>query len=219
MPEPVLEHAAPIRRRRAWQAGAAIVVSAGLALAIFWTFFRYEVFPKRLVEVEDGLLFRSGQIAPGLIRETLEENGIRLVIDLQVPDESPEQKAEVEACRALGIEHLQLPLGGDGTGDPTHYALAIAAIESARRKGEPTLVHCAGGSRRAGGVAAMYEVLVAGKSADEAYEELARYGSPAVADTPLLPFLNENMGPIAEQLVEMGVLEEVPAVLPQFAPR
>lgn len=206
-----------MNRRRLKLAGgvsAAVLVAGSI---VFWIFFRYEVIPKRLVELESNMLFRSGQISSRLIRETLEENGIRVIVDLQAENDWPEHVAEAEAGRELGIRYARFPLGGHGTGDPRNYALAISAIERALERKEPTLVHCAAGARRTGGVIAMYQVLVEGLSTEEAYLELDRYGSPPVAETPLPAYLNENMAAIARDLVEMGVIEAVPEPLPQFS--
>ena len=194
----------------------ALALVAAAALAVFWIFFRYEVFPKRFDAVEPGLVYRSGQISPRLIRETLAQNDIRVVIDLQSETDEPAQQAERQAVQDLGIDYLRLPLGGGGIGDPHLYAIAISTIATARGGGDPVLVHCAGGARRSGGVIAMYELLVRGKSVEEAYEQLDRYGSPPVADTPLVAFLNENMHGIASELVAMGVIAEVPDPLPRF---
>jgi protein tyrosine phosphatase (PTP) superfamily phosphohydrolase (DUF442 family) len=201
--------------QKAWGSLLLTVVVAG---ALFWIFLRYEVFPKRLIELRPGLLFRSGQISERLIRDTLTEHGIRRVIDLQTPSGEPSQQAEYAAVRELGIDYFRFPLGGDGTGDPRTYALAIAAIDDARQSEEPALVHCAGGARRSGGVIAMYGVLVEGRSPDEAYQELDRYGSPPAAETPLVAYLNDNMETIARELVELGVIARVPDPLPRFEP-
>ncbi len=195
---------------------ATLALSMIVGGAVFWIFFRYEVFPKRFDAVEPGLVYRSGQISARLIHETLEQNGIRRVIDLQSATEEPAQQAELAAVEDLDIAYLRLPLGGSGTGDPHLYAIAIATIAESRASAEPVLVHCAGGARRSGGVIAMYELLVAGKSIEEAYEQLDRYGSPPVAETPLVSFLNENMLGIARELVERGVIAEVPDPLPRF---
>jgi protein tyrosine/serine phosphatase len=204
--------------RNAWK--LAVIGSAGVVLAaavVFGTSFRHELFPKRLVELEPNLLFRSGQISSRLIRDTLADNDIRVIIDLQAADNWPEHRAEALARKELGIRYSRFRLAGDGTGDPHNYALAIAAIDQAREQEEPTLVHCAAGARRTGGVIAMYDVLVRGRSTEEAYDELDRYGSPPVAETRLLAYLNRNMRTIARDLVDLGVIKAVPFPLPRFS--
>ena len=178
-----------------------------------------ELRPKRLVAVEPGGLYRSGQISPRLIRGVLEDLGIRRVVWMLHYDEAkPSHRAEKAAIEALGIERMHFPLRGDGTGKLSRYADAIAAVHEARQAGEPVLVHCAAGSRRSAAVVAMYELLVEGRPVDAAYRELDRFGARPVADSPLLPYLNENMRELAEELVERGVIERVPDPLPLLRP-
>ena len=71
---------------------------------------------------------------------------------------------------------------------------------------------------RAAGIVASYQVLVKRVPAEEAYRELDRYGSRPVAESQLLPFLNENMEEIAILLAERKVIDSVPDPLPRFVP-
>ncbi len=205
--------------RPLWRRGLA----AGVALALivgaagFWSDVRDQLVPKRWVEIEPGRLFRSGQLSARLVGDVLAEQRVGVVVDLTHPDaDDADQRAEARAIQALGIQHVRLPLDGSGTGDVRHYAGAIAAIARARSLGTPVLVHCAAGARRTGGVIATYQLLVAGARSERAYAELDRYGRTPVAETPLLAYLNDNMGTVAGLLVEMGVLERVPEPLPAF---
>jgi len=175
--------------------------------------------PKRLVAIEPGGLYRSGQISPWLIRGVLEDLGIRRVVwMLHYNDEKPSHRAEKAAIEALGIERMHFPLRGDGTGKLSRYAAAIAAVHEARQAGEPVLVHCAAGSRRSAAVIAMYQLLVERRPVAAVYRELDRFGTRPVAQSPLLPYLNENMRELAEQLVERGLIERVPEPLPLLRP-
>lgn len=174
--------------------------------------------PKKLVEVEPGL-YRSGQISPRLIHSVLENLRIGKVVWMTHYDASREShRAEERAIEALGIEHAHFPMRGDGTGKLSRYAGAIAEVAEARREGVPVLVHCAAGARRSAAVVAMYELLVEGRPAGEVYRELDRFGAGAVAESPLLPYLNENMAELAELLVVRGVIERVPDSLPLLQP-
>lgn len=194
---------------------AGALVLAGL---LVWIFARYEFIPKRLVEVEPGRLFRSGQISSRLIRGVLEDNEIEVALDLTFEDDSDAQKAEREAAEALGVRYVNIPLYGDGTGGTRNYARAVAVLADSMKQGRPILVHCSAGARRTAGVIALYQVLVEGRTPEEAHLELDRYGSRSVAESPLLPFLNESIGEISDQLVEMDVLAARPSPLPQFGP-
>ena len=204
------------RLRRRIALAVAAVALAGVGLAAYDS---NHVQPKRLVEVEPGLLYRSGQISPRLVRGVLEELGIRRVVwMLHYDDAKPSHRAEREAIEALGIERFHFPMRGDGTGKVARLADAIAAVHEGRQAGEAVLVHCAAGSRRAAAVVSMYQLLVEGRPVDQVYRELDRYGSRPVAESPLLPFLNSNMRELAEELVERGVLERVPATVPLLRP-
>jgi protein tyrosine phosphatase (PTP) superfamily phosphohydrolase (DUF442 family) len=180
---------------------------------------RHLLVPKRFVAVEPGFLYRSGQISPRLVRRVLEEHAIHRVVWLVAYDPAREShRAEREATRALGIEPIHLPLRGNGTGKISRYADAIEEIARARRAREAVLVHCAAGARRSAGVVAMYGLLVEGWSPERAYRELDRFGERPVAESPLLPYLNDHMGELAALLVERGVLERAPARLPLLRP-
>jgi hypothetical protein len=177
-----------------------------------------EVRPKRLVEVSPGL-YRSGQISPRLVRGVLTQLEIGKVVWMTHFDSSREtHRAEREAIDDLGIERLHFPMRGDGTGKLSRYADAIAEVAEARRAGVPVLVHCAAGARRSAAVIAMYQLLVEGRDAAAVYGELDRFGSRPVAESPLLPYLNENMAELAELLVERGVIERAPDPLPLLQP-
>jgi len=177
-----------------------------------------EIRPKRFVQAQPGL-FRSGQISPRLIRGVLEEHRIgKVVWMLHYDPARRSHRAEKAAIEALGIERHHFQLRGDGTGKVRRYADAIAQVAEAQRNGVPVLVHCAAGSRRSAAVVAMYQLLVEGRSAEASYRELDRYGQQPVAESPLLPYLNEHMAELAELLVDRGVIAAVPDPLPLLRP-
>lgn len=202
-----------------WSTLALLTMALLGALFMYWhNALRDDMFPKRFAEVEAGRIYRSGQISSGLLRDVFVENHIQLIVDLAgyEPRYRADQLEEDRIAEELGIEHLRLPLLGSGTGDLRVFALAIAAIDRASREHKPVLVHCTAGSRRSAAVLASYQVLVQGAPADEAYEELTRFGSRSLADSPVIPFLNEHLDELAMLLVEMNVIEQVPEPIPQF---
>jgi hypothetical protein len=175
--------------------------------------------PKNLVAVEPGRLYRSGQISPRLIRGVLEDLRIgKVVWMLHYDARRRSHRAEREAIEALGIERVNLPLRGNGTGDIARYAEAITHVAEAQRAGVPVLVHCAAGSRRSAAVVAMYQLLVEGRSPEQAFRELDRIGNRPVAESPLLPYLNEHMGELAGLLAARGVIERAPFPPPLIRP-
>ena len=180
---------------------------------------RDQLWPRRFAVVEPGLLYRSGQITPRLIEGVLRDHRIRKVVwMLHYNERKRSHRTEKAAMEALGIEQTNFHLRGDGTGQIEHYADAIAEVHEAHQKGEAVLVQCASGSRRSGGVVTLYLLLVEGRTPEEAYRELDRFGRTPVAESPLLEYLNLHMGEIAELLVERKVIERVPKPLPLLRP-
>lgn len=195
-------------------AGLALVLTAAVGVDAL----EDEIRPKKLVEAEPGL-YRSGQISPRLIRGVLEDLGVEKVVwMLHYDPERSSHRAEKSAIDELGIELHHFPMRGDGTGKIGRLADAIAVVAEAQRKGTTVLVHCAAGSRRSAAVVSMYQLLVEGRSVEDAYRELDRFGNRPVAESELLPYLNENMRELAERLVERGVIERVPDPLPLLRP-
>ena len=173
------------------------------------------VIPKRWGVVEQGEIYRSGQLSSALVEKTLAQNGIEVVVSLtgDKPND-PDHLAEQAASKKLGIDLLRFPLGGNGTGDIDHYVEAIAAMEQAKRDGKPVLVHCAAGTQRTGGVVACYQLLVEGKPRDVVLAGLKRYGWREDDNPALLPFINEHMAYLAQRLKTLGGIDHIPDPLP-----
>lgn len=193
-----------------------VIIGAALMFGVYDRVIKNQLFPKRFGEVETGLVFRSGQIHPNLIKSTLSKHQIVKVIDLRYWEELPEMLAEKTAIEELGIQSERFPLNGNGTGDVAHYLDAMLSLHDSRLKGEPVLVHCAAGSQRTGGVLAAYRTLVQGLPADQAVAEMVAYDWDPNKDQVLLDYLNQHIGYIAEQLVLAGVISQVPDQLPAF---
>lgn len=221
---PALAHAVirgPMRFRRRRRALSVAVLGLAAALGgLWWGVLRDRVVAKRWGVVEPGAIYRSGQLSRFLVQPVLLQHGIREVIDLTEPDASDaDQLAEQQAIRELSITVHRFPLVGDGTGDIRRYALAIAALDAARRAGRPVLVHCHAGSQRTGGVVAAYRLLVERRRTEsEALAELCRFGWRPGRDHVLLEFLNQNWDELARLLVELEVIESVPQPLPRLEP-
>ena len=206
------------KQLRRLTAGLLVVLIGIGAWVVFHNTIRYEIFPKRFVELEEGRLFRSGQLSRKLVRDVFLEHDIGVVVDLAEyePKWAEDKREEERVAKELGIEYSRFPLGGDGTGDIQNYARAIAETERARKQGKPVLVHCAAGSRRTAGVIAAYQVLVRQVPTEVAYGEIERYGrSPG--RLRIVDYLNANMSVLAHMLVEMDVIDQVPDPMPQFA--
>src|SRR5579863_2881874 len=158
---------------------AVVVVIAAVVVAVNHeqvTALRDRFIPKRWGVVQAGKIYRSGQISRHLVKQVLEANNIRTVVDLTFDNrEDVNQAAELAAIAELGIERKLCPLDSDGTGDPHIYALAVAAVAASAREGKPVLVHCIAGAQRTGGVVALYRLLIEGRSPAFVLEEMQNY--------------------------------------------
>jgi protein tyrosine/serine phosphatase len=203
------------QRNRRWAIAATVtvIVAAGLCL---WTCVLEDRFiPRRFGVVEQGLIYRSGQLSSALVKKVLARHNIRVIVDLTTDDpNNHDQQAEKLAAAQLDIKLIKLPLKGNGTGDVNNYARAITAIADAEKNKLPVLVHCAAGTQRTGGVIAAYLLLVQKKDPDFVINELKRYGWKPNSNPELLKYLNNNMAELARLLKQTGVIDEIPSTVP-----
>ena len=198
-----------------YKAVAVLVVVIAGGIWLWEEKLKDHIIPKQWGTVEQGKIYRSGQLSATLVRKMLEKHNIAVIIALtsEIPGDKY-QEAEKRAAAELGIELFRYPLRGDGTGDINNYARAIAAIVDAKKKGKAVLVHCAAGAHRTGGVIACYRMLVEKRTPSFAYNELLRYGWHDKPDQVLLSYINRNMVELAARLKQMGVIEQIPDPLP-----
>lgn len=205
-------------RRRSFQ----VCVLLGTAFVLWWTVGkgRRIFFPRNFGVVEEGEIYRSGQLSRFLLERTLKEHGIDLVIDLARDDaDDPDEAAQREIVKDLGIEMVQVQsLDGSGAGDPEDYVTAMKALLDARARDQQVLVHCAAGSERTGALVALYRMLYQGWDGDRAYEEYLGYRASEPEVPRLSRWMREHLPRIVQRLHEEGRLPEVPAALPAFGP-
>jgi protein tyrosine phosphatase (PTP) superfamily phosphohydrolase (DUF442 family) len=203
--------------RRKWLVILCLAVSVTAGLLACVNIFKNLVIPKRFGVVEQGIVYRSGQISVPLIKKVLAEYKIKTIVVLtgEKPGD-PDQQAENRAADEMNVEILRFPLSGNGTGDINEYARAVVAIADAQKHKQPILVHCTAGSYRTGGVIAIYQVLIQKIDPRIVEDEIEKYGC-AIDDKPLLrSFLNNNMAELAMRLKKSGVIDEIPSPLPQI---
>lgn len=202
------------RRKQLLVAGLAALLVAGSVWG--WTsVIKDRVIPKRFGVVEQGRIYRSGQLSASLVKKILARNNIRVIVDLTTDDpKKTDQQAEKKAAAELNVKTLRFPLGGNGAGDVNCYAGAVAAIANAEKENLPVLVHCAAGAQRTGGVIAAYRLLVQKKDPVFVVSEMKRYDWTQKGNPDLLPYLNSNMARLAEMLKQAGVIDEIPVPLP-----
>ena len=181
---------------------------------------RRRFIPRNFGVVEEGAIYRSGQLHRALIERTLEKHAIDVVIDLDSDQPGDEHEAaEREVVERLGIRHAQFRgLSGSGRGDPQDYVDAIAVLLEARAEGKRVLVHCAAGAQRTGALVAIYRMLYEGWDGARAYDEYLDYRARPPSDPRLSLWMNENLATIASGLESRGLLDRRPEPLPRFAP-
>jgi tyrosine-protein phosphatase SIW14 len=178
---------------------------------------RDRIIPLRFGVVEEGQIYRSGQISASMIRKTLVKHNIKAIIGLAGDSTTNvDQAAEKKAAEELGIERDIFTLRGNGTGDIETYANAVATICEELKEKEPVLVHCHAGVHRTGGVIAAYRLIIEQRDAESVRAEMMHYGFDPKHDINLRNFLNNNMVEIARLLKQMGVIDKVPESIPKI---
>lgn len=178
-------------------------------------YYRDRVFPKRFAVVDEGVLYRSGELSEALVEDTWRDYDIDVVVNLgRDKPHRPNHVAAQRAAEHLGIERSMFNLNGDGTGKPEVFTAALQCITEARRQGKRTLVHCKAGQHRTGAIVAAYRMLYDGWGGDAALKELMSFDVQH-PDT-IVRYLNANLGEIAYRLVQAGALRAVPDPLPHM---
>jgi protein tyrosine phosphatase (PTP) superfamily phosphohydrolase (DUF442 family) len=126
--------------------------------------------------VQDGAVYRSGQLSPAGLERRLEKHSIRTVVSLRGPDEdSLWYPAEKQVCEEAGAAHIDLPWTMKKLPPPESLARLIEIYEHGEA---PVLVHCQGGNHRAAVAAAIY-VLLDGGTPHEAREQFGTFFNDA----------------------------------------
>jgi len=200
-----------------WLFIAVPAIVIGLAVWVWFGFIRYHFVPKRFGVVVPGHIYRSGQISAPLVKKILTKYNIRVIIDLTSADPNdPDKRAEKQAAAELNINVLRFTMSGNGTGDINDYANAVIAIANAEKQNLPVLVHCTAGAMRTGGVIAVYRLLAQKIDPNIVEDEIEKYGC-AIDDKPVLrSFVNDNMAELATRLKQAGVIDQIPATIPQI---
>ncbi len=193
-----------------------LIIGAGV---LWFSVLKNMYIPRNWGVVEPGMIYRSGQVGAPIIEKTLKENKIRTIIFMSSDKKNQTPiAAEIKAAETLGIERLNFPLNGNGTGDFHQYSLAVAAIDKSVKAGKPVLVHCHTGAQRTSGAIGYYRLLVQRRSAKETYEEIHSYGHDESENPLLVPFMNQHMKEVADELIALGVIKEAPSPLPVITP-
>lgn len=138
---------------------------------------------RNLRVVEEGVLYRSGQLTPVGLERAIKEKEIRTLVTLRmsrVPGKPPPDAWEEDVCSALGVRHVRiLPRSWNPTGDGDVDADETVAefLRVMEDKGNyPVLVHCFAGVHRTGAMVAAYRMEYHRWPPARALDEMVRCG-------------------------------------------
>lgn len=200
--------------------GASVLALVLVSAVVLWyAGAAHQFTPRNFGAVQAGSLYRSGQISPRMLAPTFTKYGIDTVIFLSGDNLARDfVRAEIAVCQQMGIERINRPLAGDGTGHVQKYIDALTDVITARRQGKQVLVHCHTGSQRTGAYFAFHRLLIDGWTPAEAKAELLNYGHDPKDNPKLIPYVNQNLPVIAQALADRGLIAEVRHPMPQLTP-
>jgi uncharacterized protein (TIGR01244 family) len=125
--------------------------------------------------VEEGAVYRSGQLSAAELSNRIREKGILTIINLRGNNTgSPWYDDEMRASAAAGAEHIDFPLSAHRELTREEVVQLATLLERSNR---PILIHCKAGADRSGLVSALYKLFIKKRPPEEAATELSfRYG-------------------------------------------
>lgn len=184
-------------RRPNWR--FAFIAAAAVLLVALWITWhkqiRHQVFPKNFGIVQQGSIYRSGQLTPRTLRQVIEQHGIRTVVALNPKD--PESEDEQRVCAEMGVDRHEYPMRGDGTGDPSIVAKAVSVMLD--ETSHPVLVHCAAGAQRTTTVVLLYEHFRDQRSFFQSYPESFEFKHDP-HEWKVLAWIAQNLDEVEAQL-------------------
>jgi tyrosine-protein phosphatase SIW14 len=163
---------------RRWQVvlgltAAAVVVATPLVYSSHRT-----TYSRNFRVVEDGVLYRSGQLNPAGLDRVIRERSIRTVVSLRAPGRS--DSWEERFCSDRGVKHVRLEprvWRADEKGDvPADDVVKQFVDVMEKRENYPVLVHCFAGIHRTGTMCAIFRMEFHGWSAERAINEMQQFG-------------------------------------------
>lgn len=146
--------------------------------------------------VEEGVLYRSGQMSLSGLKSVIQEYRIKTVItlrDAEVPGTPPPDLDEQEFCIKEEINHVRItpqPWGASDGSVPAMKGVARFLEVMKDPKNYPVLIHCFAGVHRTGAHCAVYRMEHNRWSNERAIAEVIEHGYDNLAtELDLLSFL------------------------------
>ena len=128
--------------------------------------------------VDEGRLYRSGQLTPDVLEQVIEEQGIRTVVCLRArarPDDTVPDDAEERWCISRGIRYVRFePAPWDSPAMQTNLENFLRLMNEPNAA--PVLIHCFAGLHRTGVYCAVYRMERHGWSNADAIAEMYAVG-------------------------------------------
>lgn len=119
--------------------------------------------------VSEGHAYRSAQLDPETIKQTIAEHHIRTVVNLRggAPGD-PIHDREVEEVAEVGAVVVDIPLSARSLPPPEQLSKLVRLFQTDTG---PFLIHCRGGADRSGLASAIYRIVAEGVDVDTAEDE------------------------------------------------
>jgi hypothetical protein len=120
--------------------------------------------------LQPGRLYRSGQMPPGALRQTLRDHRIKTVLNLRGPN--PKEawyRDEIAATLSEGATQVDIPLSSCVWMSRIQLRTLVRQLDTCTY---PVLIHCAWGSERTGLASSIAELLRPGCTLEEARAQL-----------------------------------------------
>jgi tyrosine-protein phosphatase SIW14 len=153
--------------------------------------------PKNFGVVDEGKIYRSGELTPAAMERVFREYHIRTVIDLGAFEPGTGEEARAERiAKAMGVTRYAMDLEGDATGNPNYYVQALRIMNDPEK--QPVLVHCSAGTQRTGCLVMLQRHVVEGKAYGDVFHEAVEHRHDPKDNPHLLLMLAEWSDKIAE---------------------
>ena len=177
-----------------------ILLLVALLMGAPWGYALYRASAARCFHVvEEGVLYRSGQLPQSGLARIVHDYKIRTIICLREGDQENDETEE-KFCRRWGLNHVRIPpRSWWASNGPAPAEIGLKAFRKVMDNPDnyPVLVHCFAGVHRTGAYCAAYRMDYHGWSNDQALAELKRIGYRTIdGDWDLLTYL-ENYRPEA----------------------
>jgi tyrosine-protein phosphatase SIW14 len=163
---------------RRWQIVLGLTAAAMVAATPLVYSSHRTSFSRNFRVVEEGVLYRSGQLSPAGLGRVIRERGIRTVISLRDPGRS--DSWEERFCADRGVTHVRIEPRvwhpnerGDVPADDVVRKF-LDVMED--RRNHPVLVHCFAGIHRTGTMCAIFRMKYHGWPAERAMNEMQQCG-------------------------------------------